>query len=37
MSKKREIIGEYVIAENPIDGRLVVIHYKDGGQAIIRT
>lgn len=33
---KSQIIGEYVITENPIDGQMVAVHYSDGTQAIIR-
>lgn len=33
---KKTVIGEYVITENPLDGRVVCIHYNDGGQRIVR-
>lgn len=36
-TKSKEITGEYVITDNPIDGRLVVVHYKDGSQAIVHS
>jgi len=35
-SKKKSIAGEYTITENPIDGRLVAVHFKDGSMAVIR-
>lgn len=32
----RYILGEYVIAENPIEGRVVCVHYSDGSQTIVK-
>lgn len=36
MAKNKTIVGEYVITENPFDGRLVAVHYKDGSMAVVR-
>jgi hypothetical protein len=35
-NKNIRIVGEYVITENPFDGRLVAVHYSDGTQTIVR-
>lgn len=35
-NNKIRIVGEYVITENPFDGRMVAIHYSDGTMAVIR-
>lgn len=35
-NNKIRIVGEYVITENPFDGRVVAVHYSNGTQAIIR-
>ena len=33
---KITVIAEYVVTDNPIDGRLVCVHYSDGKQKIVR-
>lgn len=33
---KKTVVGEYTITENPLDGRVVCVHYSDGGQRIVR-
>lgn len=30
------VIAEYTMVDNPIDGRLVCVHYSDGKQKIVR-
>ena len=33
---KPQFLGEYEICNNPLDGRLVVRHYTDNSQIVVR-